>query len=100
MKEICNVSEFTGDANYPVIKSLISDVSIPEKAIISKYLKSFTPDCASGMSLTDEITGEDLNSGVSGYEDGMYYWDTRHIYQFEKYNLKLNDDFIKFVLSR
>ena len=53
MKEICNVSEFTGDANYPVIKSLISDVSIPEKAIISKYLKSFTPDCASGMSLTD-----------------------------------------------
>ena len=52
------------------------------------------------MCLTDEITGKDVNLSVEGYEDDAYYWDTRYIYHFEKYNLKLNDDFISHVLAR
>lgn len=35
-----------------------------------------------------------------GYSDGVYQWTSDEIYYFEKYNLKLNDDFISYVLSK
>lgn len=98
MKEVSNVKEFTGEENDEPIKNLVQDRTIEEKSRVLAYMKSFKPDCAAGMSLKDEMTGEVLDSGVSGYEDGVFYWDTRHIYHFEKYNLKLNDDFIEHVL--
>lgn len=99
MREISNVREFSGEVDHNSIKEMISEKEIERKEDILKYLKSFEPDCAAGMSLTDEITGESINTGVSGYEDGTFFWDTRHIYHFEKYNLSLNDDFINHVLS-
>lgn len=34
------------------------------------------------------------------YESGEYYWDTSDIYHFEKYDLKLNDDFVQYVLEQ
>lgn len=100
MKEISNAKEFSGDKSFASIKKLISDTEVPEKSRILRYLKSFKPDCAAGMTLVDEITGADVDSGVNGFEDGVYYWDTRHIYHFEKYNLKLNDDFVEYVLNK
>ena len=100
MKEICDVREFTGNEKDTPVKEMISKNGIPEKNKILQYLKSFEPDCASGMTLTDEVTGNDTDLSVNGFEDGTYFWDTRHIYHFEKYNLKLNNDFIKHVLSR
>ena len=99
MQEISFVKEFGSEIGKP-IKEMISDSEIPEKAKILRYLMSFEPDCAAGMSLVDEVTGNTIDSGVSGYEDGEYYWDTREIYHFDKYNLELNVDFIKYVLSK
>lgn len=98
MKEISKVKEFSGDNSYSSIKELIGKY-IPEKDKILKYLKSFSPDCAAGMCLVDEITGEEVGIGVEGYEDGVYYWDTREIYHFEKYNMELQNDFLEYVLS-
>ncbi len=100
MQEICSVREFSGDDADKALKELISDIEISEKKKILEYLKSFEPDCAAGMCLTDEITGKDLNLCVEGFEDDEYYWDTRYIYHFEKYNLQLNSDFISHVLAR
>ena len=34
------------------------------------------------------------------YESGDYYWNTSDIYHFEKYDLKLNDDFVQYVLEQ
>lgn len=34
------------------------------------------------------------------YESGEYYWNTSDIYHFEKYDLKLNDGFIQYVLKQ
>ena len=99
MKEISNVREFAGDETAKPIKELIQDRAINDKDKILEYLKSFDPDCAAGMSLVDEVTGDIIETGVNGYEDDQYYWDTRHIYHFEKYNLKLDDDFIAHVLN-
>lgn len=100
MKEISNVKEFSAEDTFESVKELISENSIDGKDKILQYLKSFEPDCAAGMTLVDEITGADTGISVNGYEDGRYYWDTRHIYHFEKYNLKLNDDFVEYVLSK
>lgn len=99
MKEICNVKEFSGDDSFLSAIELVSSDAIPEKEQVLKYLKSFDIDCTAGMSLLDEITGEDVGVGVNGYEDGDYYWDTRHIYHFEKYNLKLDERFVHHVLK-
>ena len=99
MKEISNVREFTGYETARSIKELIQDRAIDDKDKILEYLKSFDPDCAAGMSLVDEVTGDIIETGVNGYEDDQYYWDTRYIYHFEKYNLKLDDDFIAHVLN-
>ena len=99
MKEISNVREFTRDETARPIKELIQDRAVDDKDKILEYLKAFEPDCAAGMSLVDEVTGEIIDTGVNGYEDGQYYWDTRHIYHFEKYNLKLDNDFIAYVLN-
>lgn len=98
MREISHVSEFGSETGKP-IREMISNNVIPKKEKILKYLKSFEPDCAAGMSLVDEITGDVINSGVLGYEDGVFYWDTREIYHFDKYNLELDTDFVKHILD-
>lgn len=99
MKEISKVKEFSGDSAHKSIKEQIRDDEIEGKQKILKYLKSFHSDSAAGMSLVDEITGKTQKSGVEGFEDGLFYWDTREIYHFEKYNLELNEDFIQHVLN-
>lgn len=83
-----------------LIRELISDVPIQGKKYVLKYLKSFEPDCAAGMSLIDEITGKAVGTGVNGYGDLEFFWDSREIYHFEKYNLELNQDFLKYILKK
>ena len=98
MKPISSVIEF-GDNAGKKIKELISEKSIPAKEKVLAYLKSFDPDCVAGMYLVDEVTGETIHSCVEGYEDSEFYWDTREIYHFEKYNLHLDEDFVEYVVN-
>lgn len=97
MKSISNYRDFTKNPNSLI--DSFNNVSESKKLILN-YLNSFKPICASGMWLKDEIDGSIINIQVLGYSDGEYLWDTREIYHFEKYDMKLNDDFIKYVLSR
>lgn len=99
MREISFVREFGNERGKP-IKEMVSKNEIQGKDKVLRYLKSFDPDCAAGMSLVDEVTGDTIDLGVSGYEDGVYYWDTREIYHFDKYNLELNTDFVEYVLGK
>lgn len=71
-----------------------------EKSTILKYLKSFKPKGYTTAPLIDKKTGEQISEGFAGYSDGEYEWYDYWIYHFEKYNLKLNDDFIAHVLSK
>ena len=64
MKPISSVREFSGENKDKPIQELISDVPIQGKKYVLKYLKSFEPDCAAGMSLIDEITGKAVGTGV------------------------------------
>ena len=98
MKTISKAKEFSGENAHKSIKDLIGK-KIPQKSQILSYLKSFEPDCAAGMLLVDEVSGKETALSVEGFEDGIYYWDSREIYHFEKYDMELDKDFIRHVLS-
>jgi len=44
--------------------------------------------------------GEKLSDSVTCFNDGEYCWTSEEIYHFEKYDLKLNDDVIRYILSK
>ena len=46
------------------------------------------------------IGAEFKNTYDMGYEYNGYFWTETDIYHFEKYNMPLNEDFIKYVLSK
>lgn len=102
MRPICNIREFSKNEEHLSIKNEIFPDPIYQKGKILEYLQGFNPDCAAGMSLKDEITGQTTDKGVSGYsdEEGVWYWDDRMVYHFEKYNMRLFEDFLDYVLSK
>lgn len=74
---------------------------INQKSQILKYLKSFSePYAFTSQPVIDVFTNEEFEYVDNGFSDGVYVWYKSQIYHFEKYNLKLNDDFIEYVLSK
>lgn len=70
-----------------------------DKSRVIKFLRSFSPVSVSGI-VTDFQTGEWTKIENLDYELDRFYWSESDIYHFEKYNLKLDDDFIQYVLNR
>lgn len=97
-KDICNYREFDSDNNYPSVRSAIGDKNENKDKILS-YLNHFEQIVAITRPITDYISGEDKRESVYGYTDGGYWWTNEQVYHFEKYDMKLNDDFIKYVLK-
>ena len=70
------------------------------KNMLIKYMESIEPNAAGGH-IEDCITGEILTSTTDmGYEDELYYWSSQGIYHLKKYNLAVDDDFIKHVKNK
>lgn len=82
------------------LKSNISNQEIPNKEIILKYMQSFDKCAFTSQPVIDRVTGEKFNCANDARTDGIYRWYEYEIYHFEKYNLKLNDDFIQHILNR
>ena len=100
MKEITSYKETTQIKNYVSLKKIIG-YHLNEKEIILRYFKLHNSEtaiiiCAS----TDYISGEKLSDSVTRFNDGEYCWTSEEIYHFEKYDLKLNDDVIRYILSK
>lgn len=71
---------------------------IKKKVLV--YFKAF-PACAfTSEPVRDKYSGEIVYDADNGRSDGTYMWYESEIYHFEKYNIKLNDDFIEYVLNR
>ena len=73
---------------------------IDGKDEIVSYMKSGHKEWFTTACVTDIVTGEETETPDNGFTDGKYLWYAAEIYHFEKYNLKLNDDFIAHVLSK
>jgi hypothetical protein len=90
----------TQNKNDVSLKNFIG-YHLNEKEAILKYFKEHGSEtaiitCAS----TDYISGEKLSDSVTCFDDGEYCWTSEEVYHFEKYNLKINDDFIQYVLNQ
>ena len=82
------------------IKDIISLEEIPQKEIILSYLKNGEDNGVCCSSVYDYIEDYSTGDTIHRYKDDDYEWDDREIYHFEKYNIRLNDDFIKHILKR
>lgn len=101
MNFICEYQELDRNNNtLPSIKDGISDFAIKNKERILRYLKSGKTKFISPSAIVDIFTGKTVNIELCIYTDGAYAWSSETMYYFEKYNLKLNQDFIDFVLSK
>lgn len=99
MKNITSYIEFTENPDCKSLKDF-TGFCLPEKNIILDYLKKY--DCLAVMAhaTADYITGEMLKPSVQLFSDGIYQWTNEEIYHFEKYDIKLNDDFIEYISEK
>ncbi len=81
------------------LKSCFSIEPVSHKDKILSYMKNTPVVAATTALVTDYITKEQFYKANNAHSDGVYQWYEDEIYHFEKYNLKLNDDFIQHVLS-
>lgn len=83
-----------------LIDNFVPEVN-PSKQAILGFLKSFPPEAVAAGYFTDLFTGQEIrNKDECYYESGKWWWTTQDIYHFEKYDMKLDDDFCKYVLNQ
>lgn len=70
------------------------------KKTILKYLRSYEPVAFSTARVFDYITEKETDVQAVLYTDGEYKWYESEVYHFEHYDLRLNDDFIEYVLKK
>lgn len=99
MNAISNYKEINGNDSSPSIKSGIG-AEYQNKNAILNYMKRYEAEAVQARSMTDYISGTALPESVECFTDGKYFWTSEETYHFEKYNLKLNADFIQYVLNR
>ncbi len=94
---------FTGvikEMELSELKKKVDNFPICSKETVLSYLKTY-PECAfTSAPVKDFFTGKIVYDANNLRTDGIYRWSESEIYHFEKYNLKLNDDFIEYVLKR
>lgn len=97
MKYILNYD--IDEKNSDFLKKQFQNFDPEYKNTVLSYMKAFKPILFTSMFVVDIITNTDTKKIDNGYSDGEYIWYESEIYYFEKYNLKLNDDFIKHILG-
>lgn len=96
---IGKIKEIYKDRSIPSIYDLIQDEPIAQKNKVLEYLKNGKVEAYAPGRLKDIISGEKIEGDICCYTDGIYEWRSDTIYYFDKYNLKLEDQFILHVLK-
>lgn len=82
------------------VQKMMADVPHPNKEKILAFMRGFPHSAFTSQPVFDVFTGEEVGAADNQITDGVYIWYESWVYHFEKYNLKLNDDFIQYVLNR
>ena len=91
--------ETYNNEKYPSIYTAICNEPHPQKGKILAYLKSRKASAVSPGFYRDVIDNKTIINSPKCYTDGTYLWRSDTIYYFEKYNLRLNQDFIDHVMA-
>jgi hypothetical protein len=98
MIEIGKFKEIYKSDECPSIRELITDTPFKYKETVIKYLKLGKIQVAAPGIINDIIDGNRINLTLAYMTDGEFCWRSDLVYYYEKYNIKLPDDFIKKVL--
>ena len=79
-------------SKYPCFQSTSTDIE--NKAKVLQYMRSCKVIAAAPGRMIDAFSHATIPGEMLAYSDGEYYWGSEAIYYFEKYNLKLPDDFV------
>ena len=71
-----------------------------DKKAVLEVLKGQEIDCVAAGYTDDEIAGEMTDVVLCSYEYNGFYWDSRDILYFEKYDMPLFDEFLDMVLTK
>ena len=101
MKTITNYREFSDNNSDDSMLEYIGNViRLSDKEKILEHFKKYSSESAVlSQSACDYVTGKNLPNSILCYTDGIYVWTNEEVYHFNKYNLKLNDDFLNYVLN-
>ena len=89
------ISEWENFVKQPAASKLPES----DKQTVLSFLKEHEPIAAASSYTADEIAGVITDITLCAYEYGEYYWDSRDILYFEKYDMPLYPDFLNMVLK-
>lgn len=93
------VSAWQDFVKEPEKKDNILIVAEKSKRDLLSYLQSAPVYAAAAGMVFDEIAGTQTDIPLLAYEKDGFLWDSRDIYYLDKYNMKLNDEFMAHVLG-
>lgn len=101
MKEITSYRETSENVNGTSVKEGIHKPCSQKKMILAYFKKYSDEYTVVTRAAVDHLTGKNIASeSARSYYDGVYAWTNEEVYLFEKYDLKLNGDFIDYVLNK
>lgn len=98
MKFIAETFEFTKETQFPKTKDLLN-YPIENKSVIESFFDKQAPDIVLACHATDYVKEKHINESIKIYSSGGFCWSNEVIYHFKNYDLKLDDEFIDYVLS-
>lgn len=79
------------------------ELEYPVKSAIIEYMKQRKYVISASSARVIDFAGNDQQIDQycrTTYSDGLYLWTANDIYYFEKYGMRLNEDFINHVLEQ
>lgn len=98
MKQIGMFRELFGDA-FPKLGQMVTAVPIEGKDKVLNYLKSGSVIAVAPGIPKDVLTGQKIPGDMTLQSDGEFEWRSEIAYYFDKYNLKLPDEFIEIAIK-
>jgi hypothetical protein len=86
--------------SYKDLIPLCEKMDSEKKKIIVDFFDKLKPEAYTFSNIYDYFLNKEVNFPIMGYEVADYEIDSRVIYFFKNYDLKLNDDFIEYVLNK
>lgn len=99
MNYICDYKELHGSKQLSLLDNLNYKTSRKDEII--EYLKNKNEfyDGVRCSTLKDLVKQENTHLPTYAYFDGVYFWTDEDTYHFEKYDMRLNDEFVNHVLK-
>lgn len=100
MKEVTTQIEYMRKYNYGVVENFKTKEESQKSKILEYLQKAGELTGVVAGHFTDNITEKKQNDTFNFYSDGEYRWSTATIYYFDKYNIELEEEFVKKALAR